>query len=573
MRRPNRDRNSFDSSGARFFLSCPLPDRQTGSEPFIERESPTSSPAPDLNWLLSAYQRLSQQLELDNLLITLIEILLETAIISQAWLILKTPDDDAQWRIEVSGSLESNSVQLLESLPLETAESPLLETIVNRVLHTQTPWVLNDVSQQADWISHSPIQPLSLFCLPLQFQGKVLAILYLENHFIANAFTREFQELLSRLSPQMAIALNNAYRYENLNQKIANHCQALAQAVSEFKQTQKKLVQSEKMVALGQLIAGIAHEINTPLGAIYASVQNLSNALDYTLEKLPFLLRKLSTPQQEDFLKLLAETRLNNNIPLSFREERQFKRNLEQQLVNRGFKEPEMTAQLLVEMGISEITTPIHRLLEASNSTEILDTAYHLVLQSRNRDNIKLAVEKASKIVAALKRYVHCDRCDCMTTARISEEIDTLLTLYQHELKQGIQVSTTYQDLPEIWCYPDQLNQVWANLIQNAIHAMGNQGKLEIIAARRSNFIQVQIIDSGCGISPEIQNKIFEPFFTTKEAGVGTGLGLDIVRQIVIQHRGHIEVESQPGRTSFTVYLPIEKQPNLPKKSVQSEQI
>ncbi|MEB3283047.1 MAG: ATP-binding protein [Lyngbya sp.] len=559
MRRPNRERNNFESSGATFFLSCPLPDRQMGSEPLLRGGTPGTdySSPPDLNWLLTAYQRLSQELELDNLLVTLIEILLETAIVSKAWVILEKSD---QWAIAASGSLESNSVQILQSLPLETAASPLLERIVNRVLHTQTPLVLNEVSQEVDLIPHSQFQPLSVFCLPLQFQGKLIAILYLENYFITDAFTREFRELLNRLSSQMAIAFKNADRYQNLKQKVSQHTQALAQAISELKHTQKKLVQSEKMVALGQLIAGIAHEINTPLGAIYASVQNLSHALDYTLEKFPPLLRKLSPTQQEDLIALLAATRLNNK-PLSFREERQCKRTLENQLINQGFKQAETTAQMLVEMGITEVKTPILRLLQGSNSTEILDTAYHLVLQYRNSDNIQLAVDKASTVVAALKRYVHSDRCDCMTTAQIPEEIDTVLTLYQHQFKPGIQVTTNYQDLPEILCYPEQLNQVWANLIHNAIQAMGSQGKLEITATRRYHFIQVQITDSGCGIPAEIQDKIFEPFFTTKEAGVGTGLGLDIARQIVEQHQGHIEVKSQPGRTRFTVYLPIEKTP------------
>ncbi len=213
---------------------------------------------------------------------------------------------------------------------------------------------------------------------------------------------------------------------------------------------------------------------------------------------------------------------------------------------------------MLVEMGIIDVEPPLLRLLKASNSMMILETAYYLVLQYRNSENIKLAVDKASTIVTALKEYVHSDRCNCMITAQISEEIDTVLVLYQHQFKQGIQVSTNYGNLPGIRCYPEQLNQVWANLIQNAIQAMGSQGKLEITGTRHQNFIRVQITDSGRGIPIEIQDQIFDPFFTTKAAGVGTGLGLDISRQIIEQHQGHIEVESQPGRTSFTVWIPID---------------
>jgi signal transduction histidine kinase len=565
IRRPNRntskpmlrDHNNFQSSGAASFLSCQLPDGQTLSEPFFRQQKtfgPNFSTTLDLDWLLAAYQSLSQELELDKLLLTLINLILETEVVSKAWLILEKSGD---WVIEASGSLESNSVQVLKSLPLETAESSLLMPIVSRVLHLQTPLVLNDISQEIDLIPSCLIQPQSLFCFPLRFQDKLIGVLYLENYLITNAFTPVFKELLNRLSPQITIALNNAYRYQNLHQKLAEQTQARERVTGELKQTQKKLVQSEKMIALGKLIAGIAHEINTPLGAIYASVQNLSNALEHTLQKLPLLLKELSKTQQEDFLTLLAATR-PSNIPLSFREERQLKRTLEKQLTNHKIEQAETLASMLVEMGIIDVEPPLLRLLKASNSMMILETAYYLVLQYRNSENIKLAVDKASTIVTALKEYVHSDRCNCMITAQISEEIDTVLVLYQHQFKQGIQVSTNYGNLPGIRCYPEQLNQVWANLIQNAIQAMGSQGKLEITGTRHQNFIRVQITDSGRGIPIEIQDQIFDPFFTTKAAGVGTGLGLDISRQIIEQHQGHIEVESQPGRTSFTVWIPID---------------
>jgi signal transduction histidine kinase len=540
MRRLNNDHNNFESSGATFRLSCPLPDRQT-REPFRLRgtSAPKSSTRLDLNWVLATSGALSQELELNNLLIQLIEVILETPVASQAWLILEKSD---QWVIEASGSLESETVDILQSLPLETVESPLMRLIVNRVLHTQTSLLLNDVENEVDLIPNSPVKPLSLLCLPLLLHGELIAILYLENYFTSYAFTPEYRELFNRLSPAMAIALKNARLYSSLNQKVAEKTQALSETVSELKKTQKKLVQSEKMVALGQLIAGIAHEVNTPLAAIYASVLNLSHAFDRTLKQLPSLLGKWSGTQQEDLMALLAASR-PSHIPLSFREERQFKRSLEEQLTRQGIEQAETIATMLVEMGI----------------TEILDTAYHLTLQQRNSENIKLAVDKASTIVSALKRYVHPDRCDRMISAQIAEEIDSVLILYQHQLKQGIQVSTSYQDLPEIVCYPEQLNQVWANLIHNAIQAMGRQGKLDITATGHQGLIRVQVTDSGCGIPAEIQDKIFEPFFTTKVAGVGTGLGLDIARQIIQQHHGQIEVESQPGRTTFTVWLPIQQ--------------
>jgi signal transduction histidine kinase len=124
-------------------------------------------------------------------------------------------------------------------------------------------------------------------------------------------------------------------------------------------------------------------------------------------------------------------------------------------------------------------------------------------------------------------------------------------------LKQGIEVIKNYQQVPAIFCYAEELNQVWTNLLHNAIQAMSNRGRLEISVFEESRQIVVQVTDSGSGIPPEIKERIFDPFFTTKPAGEGSGLGLDIVRKIVDKHQGKIEVNSQPGRTTFSVMLPI----------------
>ena len=140
----------------------------------------------------------------------------------------------------------------------------------------------------------------------------------------------------------------------------------------------------------------------------------------------------------------------------------------------------------------------------------------------------------------------------------ITEGIETVLTLYQNQIKQGVEVVRNYQaQLPAVLCYPDELNQVWTNLIHNALQAMDNQGTLTIDAVQQDTSVLVKITDSGKGIPPEILPKIFEPFFTTKPAGEGSGLGLDIVKKIIEKHQGKIDVESVPGTTAFTVSLPI----------------
>ena len=134
-----------------------------------------------------------------------------------------------------------------------------------------------------------------------------------------------------------------------------------------------------------------------------------------------------------------------------------------------------------------------------------------------------------------------------------------VLTLYQNQLKQGIEVIKHYEEIPKMACYPDELNQAWINLIHNAIpiHAMNGKGTLELCLSQKGPFIAISIIDSGHGIPDDIKSRIFEPFFTTKPPGEGSGLGLDIVKKIIDKHNGLIKVDSIPGKTTFTVSLPI----------------
>ena len=338
--------------------------------------------------------------------------------------------------------------------------------------------------------------------------------------------------------------------------KVQQRTQELSQAIEHLKTTQQELIQSEKMAALGQLVAGIAHEINTPLGAIRASIGNITTALERSLQLLPQLFQQLSPPRQADFFTLL-ETAYHSQQPVSTREERQFKRALKQELEALEFADSDRVASGLIKLGIKQNITPFLRLLQDKNQELILESAYSLLAQQTNSETINLAVERASKTVFALKSYVHQNSSGQMTKSLVNEGIDLVLTLYQNQLKQGIEVMRNYQDIPEIICYPEELHQVWTNLIHNAIQAMNNKGKLEIATFQYNNQIAVQILDSGCGISGEIKDKIFDPFFTTKPPGEGSGLGLDIVKKIVEKHQGKIEVESKPGRTAFRVWLPI----------------
>jgi two-component system, NtrC family, sensor kinase len=332
-----------------------------------------------------------------------------------------------------------------------------------------------------------------------------------------------------------------------------------------LRQAQRKLIEEEKMASLGQLVAGIAHEINTPLGAIQASISNATAALDQSLQQLPQLFQTLSPERLTDFYTLLNISQQAKE-PVSFREERQIKRSVTQDLQARGLVNAVSIADTLSRIGISNELEALMPLIESADSDRILDAVYNLSIIQRNSQNIKLAVERAAKIVFALKSYARQDIFNQVIQASITDGIDMILTLYQGQLKRGVEVTKNYNTIPPIFCYPDELTQVWSNLISNAIQAMQYKGNLAIAVFEQRELdgqdrqIVVQITDSGPGIDPKIQEKIFDPFFTTKPMGEGSGLGLNIVRKIIDKHQGTIHVDSKPGYTVFQVNLPTNLQ-------------
>jgi signal transduction histidine kinase len=365
---------------------------------------------------------------------------------------------------------------------------------------------------------------------------------------------RDLQALNTALREnEQQLALAN----QTLEQQVEERTQELSAALLNLQAAQEEVIQSEKMAALGQLVAGIAHEINTPLGAIQASICNIASALEQSLQELPPLIQTLPAEHLADFFTLLDWARQPHEM-LSSREERQLRNKLKQNLSQiEGLDNVEFLANTLSRMSVRQPLEPILALLKQPNAPLILDTAYNLSSIQNNSQNIQLAVERASRIVYALKNYVHQDHSGIPISASVTEGIDIVLTLYQNQIKRGVEVSKRYQDVPPIMCYPDELAQVWSNLISNAIQAMDYQGELAIAVTQQSQEVVVQISDRGGGIPIELQEKIFQPFFTTKPAGEGSGLGLSIVRKIIDKHHGQITVESQPGYTTFQVRLPI----------------
>lgn len=361
--------------------------------------------------------------------------------------------------------------------------------------------------------------------------------------------TKPFQieEVLARVKTH----LENRYLQKALQQKN----QDLGRALAELKAAQDQLIVSEKMAALGQLVASIAHEINTPLGAIRASSDNTAKALSEFFETIPKLFTELSTEQQKYFLALLNKS-LNGSLQNSTKEKRQFKRELTKQLQAEEIENARRLADTLIDMRIYGEIDEFLPLFKDKDASWILQVAYNLARLQSNSQNIISAVERASKVVFALKSYSRYDQSGEKQLVQITEGIETILELYHNQLKQGVEVVRAYETLPPVWCYPDELNQVWTNLIHNAIQAMNGKGRLEFAVSQQGDNIVVAVTDSGSGIPPEIQDRIFDPFFTTKPTGEGSGLGLDIVRKIIDKHEGKITVESKPGKTTFMVCLP-----------------
>ncbi|MBW2017526.1 MAG: response regulator [Deltaproteobacteria bacterium] len=279
----------------------------------------------------------------------------------------------------------------------------------------------------------------------------------------------------------------------------------LQEANRELKETQGRIIQQEKMASIGQLAAGIAHEINNPTGFINS---NLGTLLEY----------------QEDLLKLLGECRA-----------------------------------LLEEIQKSESTDNIKervkRILEMEEEADIdflMEDMPQLVKESIE------GTERIKKIIKDLKEFAHPGKQE-LVYADINHNLDSTLNIVWNEIKYKATVKKDYGPIPEVRCYPQQLNQVFMNLLVNAAQAIEESGEITIKTREENGFVRIQVSDTGKGIPPEHLSRIFEPFFTTKEVGKGTGLGLHVAYDIVKKHGGRILVESTPGKgTTFTVELPTD---------------
>jgi signal transduction histidine kinase len=338
----------------------------------------------------------------------------------------------------------------------------------------------------------------SLIFVPLISKDRAIGVLSFRS-LVPKAYTDQDVRLAERVGNQIAGAIANTQLFTE--RKLAE--EELKKAYMKLKETQTQLIQSEKMASIGQLAAGIAHEINNPAGFIISNLDILNKYIGRI------------TPIFQRYIQL--ETSLAQ------------------------YQIPEL----------SHLTREIKDLRDHSAMDHILTDLPQIVSESLE------GTQRIKKIVHDLRTFSYAEAVEPKYVF-INDLLDFSLNLIWNEIRHKAEVVKEYSDVPKLFCYPQQLRQVFLNILKNAVQAIEKRGKIIIKTYEKDNNIFIEIIDTGCGIPEELQNRIFEPFFTMKEVGKGTGLGLSIVYGIIKKHKGDISVKSKIGEgTNFIIKLPI----------------
>lgn len=463
----------------------------------------------DLSGIIKFLQMLSREMNLVNLVEKMMEIVIENAGAERGYLLQYESD---KLLIQAKGSLKSG-IRVLQSKQI-AKKHKLSMSIIRHVIETGNPVIINHAAQDERFKDDEYVKeekPASILCHPVYVKAKLTSIIYLENNSEISVFTAEKLRILNLLSTQITISLENALLYQSLEEKVVHRTmevvsqkEMIEAAYAELRAAQSQMVHSEKMASLGQLTAGIAHEINNPINFISIGIKGLEKNFRSFMKVV-------------DLYESIGE---QGDPAATLKKIEELKKDIEYQEV-KGF--------IVGLMG-----------------------------------DIKLGADRAAEIIQGLRSFSRLNEAE-FKLADVHEGLEATLVLLRTRTKNSIEIVKEYDpDLPSINCNPGQLNQVFMNILTNAIEAvemkmkpMQESGEIRIKTVNKPDKIEIRIKDNGLGIPKTIQEKIFDPFFTTKDVGKGTGLGLSIVFGIIKKHNGQIEVVSEQAiGTEFIISIP-----------------
>jgi signal transduction histidine kinase len=357
------------------------------------------------------------------------------------------------------------------------------------------------------------------------------------------------------------LELHNKYfqELEHLNPDLIQRLIGyMTERARSFATTQ---MNQEKVNALGQLSAGIAHELNNPASAINSMSSELTKRLKLNYELTEKLLKHRISEEHIKNIRSMVEAKyLIKNNRLSAVQRMNKEDEIAEWLKKVEFIESQQASETFVDAGFScnELES-VRGDVNKDAFVQIIHWLENLLSSQKILRDLEETSTKISTLVGAIKSQVHMDQTNELQPSNIHTGIETTLTLLGYKLREkNINVKKIFsENLPDIPVYVGELNQVWTNIIDNAIYALVREGELIIETALNDKNVIVKIIDNGAGIPPDVLSRIFDPFFTTKKVGEGTGIGLDLVNRIIKHHNGTIKVNSKPGRTEFSICLPI----------------
>jgi signal transduction histidine kinase len=352
--------------------------------------------------------------------------------------------------------------------------------------------------------------------------------------------------------------------FPDLVQKMPELAQRLVGLMSDrIRETTRLEQQRDRLASLGKLSAGLAHELNNPASAAKRATSQLRDALKKIRDASHELGRRdLTAAQKSEIEKTEASLVASDEVPPDPLAVSDLEDQIDSLLRSHGQNDLwQMAADLARKNVNPEALESLFAILDSDTARAALVRIAASVEVATLLNEIESGTSRISDLVRAIKEYTFMDQTP-IQNVDIVKSLEITLTILNHKLKRGVVVQRDYQRVPLLVnSFGSELNQVWTNIIDNAIDAMGGTGELRVRTYREDNYVVVEIADNGPGILPEVRSHIFEPFFTTKGVGQGTGLGLDTVQRIVKKHRGNIQVSSKPGDTRFQVWLPLADSP------------